>query len=131
MSSPQTFVIALCETFLSDDISDSEIYMKGFSLARSDRISRFGGGVCMYIRDGLLFKVLLSYSSSVCEVLVVHLTSANLVVILIYRPCQHCHFTDIVEKVRGVLSKFNAPLPHIILLGDLNFPGVDWDFPKS
>ena len=28
MSSLQTFAIALCETFLSDDISDSEIYMK-------------------------------------------------------------------------------------------------------
>ena len=87
----------------------------------------------MYIKEGLIYNVLLSYSNSVCEVLMIHLITPNMVVILIYRPpsCQQCQFTDIVDKVGAVLSKFSAPLPHIMLLGDLNFPGVNWDYTSA
>ena len=71
------------------------------------------------------------YSNSVCKILIIHLLTPNMVVILIYRPsfCRQCQFTDIVDKVGAVLSEFSASLPHIMLLGYLNFPGVNWDYP--
>ena len=42
--------ICLCETFLHEDVLDSEVQIPGFIIVRSDRVSRPGGGVCLYLR---------------------------------------------------------------------------------
>ena len=41
--------IYLCETFLHEGILDSEVQIPGFIIVRSDRVSRPGGGVCLYL----------------------------------------------------------------------------------
>ena len=51
LCSNNTLFVALCETFLSDVISDSEIYISNFNIIRSDRHSRIGGGVCIYLKQ--------------------------------------------------------------------------------
>ena len=45
-----TMVICLCETFLHVGILDSEVQFPGFIIVESDRVSRPGGGVCLYLR---------------------------------------------------------------------------------
>ena len=50
-----TLFLCFCETFLHDGIQDSEIQIPDFSIARSDRYSRFGGGVCVYVRNTVKF----------------------------------------------------------------------------
>ena len=65
-----TLFLCLCETWLKDDTLDSEIQTPGFSLIRCDRKVRAGGGVCVYLRHSVGFDTCLSYSNSVCEVLV-------------------------------------------------------------
>ena len=37
----------LCETFITDEISDSELMIPDFTITRCDRRKRMGGGVCM------------------------------------------------------------------------------------
>ena len=44
-----TLFVCLCETFLHEGILDSEIKLSGFSIIRCDRMSRAGGGVCVYV----------------------------------------------------------------------------------
>ena len=45
-----TMFICLCEIFLHEGILDSEVQIPGFIIVRSDRVSRPGGGVCLYLR---------------------------------------------------------------------------------
>ena len=51
-------VLTLSETWLDSNIQDSEICLPGFTLVRRDREgSKSGGGVAIYVRDGLPFRV--------------------------------------------------------------------------
>ena len=50
LSDESTLFVALCETFLNDNIFDTEIQMQGYIVCRTDRLSRPGGGVCFYIK---------------------------------------------------------------------------------
>ena len=43
------------ETWLDDSITDSEIAIDGYTLQRKDRNTN-GGGVCLYVRNGLSFN---------------------------------------------------------------------------
>ena len=49
--------ICLCETFLYEGILDSVVQIPGFIIVRSDRVSRPGGGVCLYLRKNLIYKI--------------------------------------------------------------------------
>ena len=50
--------LTLSETWLDSNIKDSEICLPGFTLVRRDREgSKSGGGVDIYVKDGLPFRV--------------------------------------------------------------------------
>ena len=48
-------ILAVCETWLDSNILDFEIRIPNYELLRHDR-NRHGGGVALYIRNGLEFK---------------------------------------------------------------------------
>ena len=79
-----TMLICSCESFLHEGILDSEVQIPGLIIVRSDRVSRPGGGVCLYLRKNLIYKICLKYSMSVCDLLIVK--SPDLIIILVYRP---------------------------------------------
>ena len=59
---------------------------------RCDRHSRIGGGVCIYLKQSICYDLLLSYSNSVCDLLIIKLIQPELIVIIIiineaYTPC--------------------------------------------
>ena len=56
------------------------------NIIRCDRYSRIGGGVCIYLKQSICYDLLLSYSNSVCDLLIIRLIQPELIVILIYRP---------------------------------------------
>ena len=62
--------------------------MSGFVVCRCDRADRPGGGLCIYIhvKDSVMFVVCLSYSNSVCELLIVKLHNPSLTIVAIYKP---------------------------------------------
>ena len=93
-----TLFLCFCETYLKDDILDSEIQIPDFSLIRCDRKARVGGGVCVYLRHSVGFDTCLSYSNSVCEVLVLRLRQPSLLLVLLYRPpsCSTVDFKDAI-----------------------------------
>ena len=62
--------LCLCETFLHEGILDSEIKISGFSIIRCDRMSRAGGGVCVYVSNSTTYLLILfkqSLSSGVID----------------------------------------------------------------
>ena len=50
-------VIMVTETWLTDAIPDAALHISGFTIVRRDRSSRRGGGVAIYIRESLPFKI--------------------------------------------------------------------------
>ena len=131
MCSNNTLFVALCETLLSDVISDSEISITNFNIIRCDRHSRIGGGVCIYLKQSICYDLLLSYSNSVCDLLIIKLIQPELIVILLYRPpsCSGPQFEDVILKMKSVMFKLVSPLPNIIMLGDFNLPTMSWSQP--
>ena len=52
-------VLALDETKLDQSVKDNELYIPGYEIAKKRRThnSRNGGGVCIYIRSNLNFRI--------------------------------------------------------------------------
>ena len=109
-----TLFLCLCETFLHEGILDSEIKISGFSIIRCDRMARAGGGVCVYVSNSTTYDICLAYSNSV-----------------MYRPpsCPAEAFNDIISRSQALILSMPSPLPNIIMLGDFNFPDIDWTKP--
>ena len=129
-----TMFICLCKTFLHEGILDSEVQIPGFIIVRSDRVSRPGGGVCLYLRKkNLIYKICLKYSNSVCDLLIVKILIPDLIIILVCRPSSSplSDLDDIITKTQEFILSLPAPLPNIILLGDFNMPEVIWDNPHA
>ena len=131
LSDESTLFVDLCETFLNANIFDAEIQMQGYIVCRTDRLSRPGGGVCFYIKDHIQFSTCLSFSNDMCEVLIVKLSNPQLVLINTYRPppppnSSRESFEEIVNKIRSCIGEMSTPLCDIIMLGDFNFPLIDW-----
>ena len=76
-----TLFPCFCETFLHDGIGDIEIQLPDFSITRSDRLSRVGGGVCIYMKKSVNFTTCVNYSNSVCELLILKLHTPSLIAI--------------------------------------------------
>ena len=91
------------ETFLTEDVSDSEIQLPEFSIVRCDRHLREGGGVCIYLRTTNPFHVYVKYSNPICDLLIINLHHPSLVIILMYRTpsCPAIEFNDLILKAKS------------------------------
>ena len=49
------------ETFLHDGIYDNKIKIRGFSIIQNHCSLRFGGGVCVYVRNPANLKIVFSF----------------------------------------------------------------------
>ena len=57
------------ESWLTDDVMNPEIGIDGYNIFRTDRSSRCGGGVCVYMQNDLTVTNELSYSNDMVEVI--------------------------------------------------------------
>ena len=119
--------MGLTETWLSEKVFDAEIMhnFPGFNLFRCDRSGgREGGGVALFVSDQLTGDVLASFDNQVCGLLVVKIYELDTVVCVCYRPPDTTltEFDDILKCLDNMLSSLPAPMPNLILMGDINFP---------
>ena len=83
--------IFLSETWLSSALPDSIIAINGYTVFRSDRVGKRGGGVCIYISDAVLVKFFvdpLNVNTKGIDSLFLKISnrSNNFVIGCIYRP---------------------------------------------
>ena len=111
---------------LSDVISDSEPKFLIFILSDMTDIAEW---VIEFVSN--CYDLLLSYSNSVCDLLIVKLLQQELIVILLYRPpsCSNPEFEDVILKMKSVMFKLVSPLPNIIMLGYFNLPTISCSQP--
>jgi exonuclease III len=68
-------IISINETKLDSSIKDNEVYISGYEIVRKDRKinGRHGGGVCIYIRCNLNYKICKELCSDELEYLTVEI----------------------------------------------------------
>jgi hypothetical protein len=125
-------IVVATEAWLSDSIRDGEIGAPhGFSclynIHRHDRHTT-GGGVFIAVRNTIPNRRAYEYEND-CEMVWTKIDppgSKSILVCGYYRPhvTDISSFTKFKESISGLKSSSNA---HVWILGDLNFPGIDWD----
>ena len=76
MSSSKLDVLAINETELDSYISDSEINLPVFDVARRDRTvnRRYNGGACVYLRNNIKYRVWEAFKDDQLECFVIEIT---------------------------------------------------------
>jgi hypothetical protein len=117
-------VLCITETWLHDKILDVDVSIDGFSLLRKDRIDKHGGGVAIYIRENIIYKVRQDITSSnatemVWAEIITASSRPNILVSCIYRPPNSN--PDYYDLIVDALEKAHSEDKDILLLGDLNY----------
>ena len=121
--SPSLDVYCLSETFLTETINDTYLCIDGYTFVRKDRLYKRGGGLIMYVRDGISYKRRKDLEGPI-ETLCIEIKYSNRSILLtsVYRPpnndsdsIQHWLY-NMEESMYKIYSE-NKPT---ILMGDIN-----------
>nr|VZI03832.1 unnamed protein product [Spirometra erinaceieuropaei] len=120
-------VLAATETRLSGNINDNEVALPGYQIYRRDREHRQGGGIVVYVNDGLAVSD--NNTKFACSTETISLTlkatgSPCLDVLTVYRPPRTDRIAD--TQLLEQLEKFSSR-PKIMIMGDFNAPGTNWN----
>jgi len=128
----QPTVICIVESWLSEEISDSEISLEGYTIYRLDR-NRHGGGVMMYVKSCVTSELLLMGSPNL-EFLSISifspLSNCKHCISLFYRPPSSP--ADIFDNLFTVVHKLNPfCYSNFVLIGDFNVDFLNQSHPLS
>ena len=113
-------ILAINETRLDDTINDSEIEISNYTLTRRDR-SRHGGGVAIYVRNPIQFKLRNDLRDDDLELLCIEINKSKTKPFLIstwYRPPNAS--VELFEKFNCILTKIESLHLESTIIGDFN-----------
>ncbi|ELU13156.1 hypothetical protein CAPTEDRAFT_213191 [Capitella teleta] len=131
LSTFEVHFVAITETWLTEDVLDSEVLPQNMQCHRKDRSetrqSAPGGSLLLGIDNRLTSKRRPDLECE-CEILVCEisgLSRVNIAIILVYRPpSSDCAtFTSLLDET---LCKVSTEYSNICLLGDFNMLNIDW-----
>ena len=72
-------ILAINETKLDFSVDDYQVYLTGFDIIRKDRLpnGRSGGGVCIYLRSSLNFRIREDLLNDNLECIVVEISNTR------------------------------------------------------
>ncbi|XP_014833950.1 PREDICTED: uncharacterized protein LOC106911663 [Poecilia mexicana] len=117
-------VVALCETKLNTDVKESEVYIPGFSMWRTDGDSS-GGGVALYVQDHIKTRLRPNLMNPEAEIIWVEMELPARPVLLgcCYRPAKDkTTYLKHITKTIQLLSEKEKD-KDIFLMGNFN---IDW-----
>lgn len=116
-------VACFTETWLSSEINDRLINIEGFNLLRNDR-NRHGGGICIYIRKGLAYRLI--KKSVICEndvstkteylILEILIGKDRLLLAVYYNPPE----VDCCDLLRSHFEEYSMKYSSTFFIGDFN-----------
>ena len=112
-------IVCIGETFLKPDNPNDDVNIYGYNLIRSDRVVRDGGGVAIYLKSHLSYRILHSNTfiqNSEYLIVEVNMYNEKLLVGVIYRPPKSSHPSEFFKLLSDLLPSFK----HVIITGDLN-----------
>jgi hypothetical protein len=112
-------IFIINESWLDGSFSDGDINIFNYDVVRRDR-NRQGGGVCMYLKSSLKYKVLHNFGT-IIESLWVHISidHKEFVIGTIYRPPSSNN--EYCEEIFNEIERLKSLYTNIVLLGDLNY----------
>ncbi|CAB4038149.1 Hypothetical predicted protein, partial [Paramuricea clavata] len=124
-------IVCVNETWLNEDIKNSEILHSGYDIFRNDRGSR-GGGVLLAIRISSFKSVREIQHGHDLEISMAEITTtsnASLLICSCYRPPNSDH--SWLDKFNNFMSDVCSQHSNIVLAGDFNMPRISWDSPEK
>ena len=124
MSSSKVDILQINESKLDSTVHDDEVHIPGFEIVRKDRKvnGRNGGGVCIYLRTNLNYRIRNDLNNDHLECLFVEISKPRSTPFLVgtwYRPpSSPPNFFSEFEKV---IAKIDAENKELYLLGDINW----------
>ena len=122
-------IVAITESWSTPEVGDSELALKGYTLFRKDRereVEQKGGGVLLYIRENLVAMELLEWRRKECEAVWVEVKGENGTAVCIgvcYRsPTASAQENEMLLEVINNVAKSKV----LLLVGDFNYPMIDW-----
>ena len=119
--------VAITETWWRPEFSDAQVGIPGYSVIRSDREGRVGGGCALYLHSSLSPSDQVAFSDNCNSVVAVYIPYSNFIIASVYRAP-----TSNPLQVIGILEEFiqrhssgDCP-PEVYVLGDFNMPLVNW-----
>jgi hypothetical protein len=113
--------LLVSESWLKPTLPSSLFLLPGYTLLRNDRVERRGGGVCIYLREDLPFRVVCQSSPSghgPLEYLFIEVTFLHSVVVLgvVYAPPTLDYFDELERVLEDMLTVYT----NVIIMGDFN-----------
>ncbi|CAB4010406.1 Hypothetical predicted protein [Paramuricea clavata] len=124
-------IFCVNETWLNEDIKNSEILHSGYDIFRNDRGSR-GGGVLLAIKISSFKSVREIQHGHDLEISMAEITTtsnASLLICSCYRPPNSDH--SWLDKFNNFMSDVCSQHSNIVLAGDFNMPRISWDSPEK
>ena len=118
-------IVIVTETHWSSELQLDSIKIPGYQLAaRADRKpDNHGGGCCIFAKDHILFSDAIgksiNWQSQLCSIKI-----KDIYIIGLYRRPHYNKLAD-TQLINYLKTEFDGK--RIILSGDLNLPGIDWD----
>ena len=113
-------LLALNETRLDLSFTDNQVGLNGYDIVRKDR-SRNGGGVCIFLRSSINYKIRSDLISTDLEAVCVEITkphSRPFIVTTVYRPPNAT--SDFFDHLEKLIKQIDDENKEMYLLGDLN-----------
>ena len=121
--------MGVTESWAREEVDEAELSIGGYVLFRKDRsyeVERRGGGVLLYVREELSpveFHTSTEYPEHVwCRL--GDDKGRGLLVGVCYRTTSLMFDCDVNARLREVLTELRDE--RVLLMGDFNYPGVDW-----
>ena len=115
-------LFGICETWLTPEVLDAAIAIKGYKIFRMDSPSlRRKHGVAIYVKDNIKCEAL--EIDSPPNVIGLYLVDYKVNVLIVYRPPSN----SLIENLQ--LINFLRQISNeneVIIMGDLNLPSIDW-----
>ena len=100
-------IMGVCETFIDQNIADHEISIDGYNCVKKNR-NRHGGGVLVYIREGIAYNEITDLTGSQVESVWISIKSKrhSLAIGVMYRPPSSNteYFQNMLDQIENVLS---------------------------
>ena len=116
-------ILSINETKLDSTVHDSDVYIPGFEIVRKDRRvnGRKGGGVCIYLRTNLNYRIRDDLINDDLECLIVEISKPRSSAFLVgtwYRPPNSP--PERFNEFENVIDKIDAESKELYILGDIN-----------
>ena len=124
-------IIVLTETWCGDTATKNSIYqIPNYTVIHKTRKEKQGGGLCMFIRNDLNFKLRndLDKFDSDIETLTIEIenrNSKNIVLSGIYRPPQG-NINSFKDHLKTIMSKNSLTNKHVFITGDFKINSLDY-----